>query len=255
MQRQVNAEVLSRLTRQTVNVQFNSVRRHPIAALLRSSRPDREKHPFSTHQIPDKPNSLVQQQWLHRLSQRIQHSIEFPLLHRVNWQPSEPFQLVEKDQIQPWATPLNGKTVSTELLLQLVNGKTSQPSSSAQPTKRDRPGVTSPTSVLRSLNIPQIQASQPRQILAPNAPTTSRTQPSMSSPVAIEPGEAIEAIVPEFRSHSYKLLQSESINTTATRPEEAQPNSIQTMESDLNILATNIKRILDEEARRYGIDV
>jgi len=37
--------------------------------------------------------------------------------------------------------------------------------------------------------------------------------------------------------------------------EEAKQEISATSEEDLNILAAKIKRILDEEARRYGIDV
>lgn len=42
---------------------------------------------------------------------------------------------------------------------------------------------------------------------------------------------------------------------TATVRQEARQEAVAVAEKDLSVLATKIKRILDEEARRYGIDV
>ncbi|NDJ18999.1 hypothetical protein [Myxacorys almedinensis] len=280
LQHQASHEILSRLARKTqVSQSLSSGHRaiSPAVITLLRSRPSiRDGHPFSAY-----PPRSLRRQWLHTLGERVQGSIKLSQENGVKLaksatqeSPVPEMQPVEEDLIQPWAMPLDGKKVSTAFLLQFVSASNSgQPRRDRTEQSQSRPAFPSevrsaliapPNTVLNRLNVPEIQAFQQRKSLLPDAPSSHRTEQPVTHPVQIQGGvgDAIPSelrsalIAPEVWARSPKLIPHQSPDAMAKAiVKETQPRQLPTVESDLNVLATNMKRILDEEARRYGIDV
>jgi hypothetical protein len=208
------------------------------------------------------------------------------LTEQNGWQSALPMDAM-RSQTNPWLLPLDGLTAPSDVLAHLANPLPT--SSQTQVSTLDRSNQYSstqptnlPTLLPTKTNVWQTSEfvegtnakSGPTQLCVPNQQNSSQVRPLIDRssesvtlpPTLVEPtgkvprafAETQRIAPPSVVAELPPLLApqagdaSPSVTTAQIQPsarQEAIP------EEDLGGLASKIKRILDEEARRYGINV
>ncbi|MDZ8054546.1 MAG: hypothetical protein RMX68_008605 [Aulosira sp. ZfuVER01] len=190
------------------------------------------------------------QAWQLRLVERAIAS-----LNREKFAPATGNRLVKPERpaitlslTQQWSTPLNGKTVNRETLKRLANPSVPENNSStSNATKEKEVSQTTPNNhaldLLGKANLEKKQHSQDIE--------TAHNQVASAT---LMPPPIVKSLLPPLLPLQMTNNAVPSV-ATAIIQQNAKQEETTTSEEDLNALATKIKRILDEEARRYGIDV
>lgn len=211
---------------------------------------------------------------------------QIDLTEQNRWQSALPMDAM-RSQTNPWLRPLDGLTAPSDVLTHLANPLPT--SSQTQASTLDRSSqysstkpTDSPTLLPTKTNVWQTSGliegtnaqSGPTQPFVPNRQNSGQVEPWIDSssdsvtlpPTLVEPtakvfsafAETQRIAPPSVVAELPPLLApqagdaSPSVTTAQIQPsarQEAIP------EEDLGGLASKIKRILDEEARRYGINV
>ena len=178
---------------------------------------------------------------------------------------------------QQWTTRVDGIQAGPQILVNLINGSKEQPSSPARRAPSDLANPSSPPSpsVTREQSIPPSPKEGRRHsfdVLETTADVQRRSFESVSE-LERDLG-ARPQIAPNFELDNSQpftapvltpslppLLPSVSSGAAArpiavdTARQISWRDEVYAQEDDLSVLASQIKRILDEEARRHGIDI
>lgn len=266
----VSSELLHRLATQSVTTAFSPPPDQEIAASANGLQPenvDRRKYQL-TGQFPGpsvvppvQQNSQSHQNWLHRIANRSQHSLH-QQIERLHQRSLSAFN--QEALINQWSLPINEESTSLESLTYWSNPAIS-------PLRREN-------SVDRSLTDTRLNQLSNQFLNSPSA-LSSTTQfnqdleqsatrsPTSSSPLGNSLASQLPSPTPVTESSLDALRRSSTLPslTPAQTVDQPTPNLAAAIvqkakpepppETDLNLLATHIKRILDDEARRYGINV
>jgi hypothetical protein len=204
--------------------------------------------PKTDNQLAACRNVATQQSWLNATAQRAEHLLQPRVLKTSGTdQPHVTNSEVVSCVVKQWATPLNGQMISRERLGQLsvdVDEQARKTNHASSPPNNPRPREWP-----EKIGV-QETSSQQQEAPAMNAPATTnpRVGERERRALSLEPPNA-PPLAPSKPLH----VPPSSMTPTPLHlpaPPEAGAN-----DEDLNALATKIKRILDEEARRHGIDV
>lgn len=167
-----------------------------------------------------------------------------------------------------WSVPLNGQTASIQLLTRLadpsvVYNNSSNPAAKQKTVSKqelisrslDLPDSAKAEKNKQNQRLPPVLAESTSTLLLPkevNQIINNDTAINIGLPTQIDP-PVVMSPLPSLLPPQIVNLPPPNVANTIIR-QEAKQEETATSEEDL-ILAAKIKRILDEEARRYGIDV
>lgn len=251
----------------------------------------------------------IQQQWLRKKSRDAYHSLYRKQLTKYLNSPVSVFNQTQEEQEEAekaysnqFALPLDGKTASWELLVNLAsvqnkisnhqnsnyqNSKSRNSSITSSSKKSDKPSLTpeayrqksepkssdifpqnqypfTPTiptdnrKISQSRTIPNIS---PSKAFVSYATEVSSNKPATTTTPINSLAEAVVIPTPSSKAQDINLPLSSPQHEETTKvnsTSELNQQIIKQKESpldDLNLLADKIKQILDEEARRHGINV
>jgi hypothetical protein len=217
-------------------------------------------------------NQTVTREWLGGLVGRIQRTLSQEIFQKTFQENS--LAIVNKAFVprndlfsggetltlaDQWSLPLNGQTADLELLTRIAQNHNFGDVTTAH-------SVSNKTSKKPSSELPSTSKIDKNQIR--QAPTPAQHKTEFIAPINTKvlnktnnyvelltqnPPPAIMPTLPPLVPQQL-VLPGQSVASAIIRQEATQEEA-DTREDDLNVLAAKIKRILDEEARRYGIDV
>ncbi|HEU0292199.1 MAG TPA: hypothetical protein VFR47_05655 [Anaerolineales bacterium] len=237
LKRQVTLDMLDRLAGE-------ALREVDVRRITSAQEPGRKvTKPQDTSSVAVTAKTMSPRDWIRNVARRAWHAFgvtgmdEIPVLNKQ------------------WTTRLNGEPALPELLLRPL----------ARPTNNDRPSNRQVRDGPTPRQLSEAELDQPR---VPVQTTSTGKEPTQAPlPVSGWTGEvesewvSSEHIVPPAVAPSLPhLLPPQIVNEPAPAlatmiARQASRQEATQVEVDLAQLATNIKRILDEEARRHGIDV
>lgn len=218
------------------------------------------------------PNQALHQNWLLGLIQRTRRCLEPEKFDPVfKPQLATPNQLALSATLslaQQCSISVLGQTAHLELLTRLVDTTVAQNNSSSHGAKETSGSRQTPfTRSLDLLSIANLEKTPHNQTFAPalteselvvlpTAGVSQRTNSLVELPAQIAPTIGMSSLPPMLPPQMVHLpIPSVANAMIRQEAKEAKQEETATTEDDLNVLAAKIKRILDEEARRYGIDV
>ncbi|MFH7025255.1 MAG: hypothetical protein ACHBN1_07600 [Heteroscytonema crispum UTEX LB 1556] len=210
-------------------------------------------------------NQTVSQEWLEGLVRRIQRTLtqenSLAIVNKTSVSDNDLFSGGETlTLVDQWSLPLNGQTADLELLTRIAQNynlgdvKTARSVSNQTSNKRSSELLTtSKIDKNQTIQTPA-PAQHKTEFIAPiNKGVFEQTNNSVEL-LTQNPPPAIMPSLPPLVPQQLVNLPGQSVASAIIRQEATQEEAA-TREDDLNVLAAKIKRILDEEARRYGIDV
>jgi hypothetical protein len=230
-----------------------------------SDRPSYQPSGRSPNKIaapPMQQNIHSHQDWLHTIAERSQHSLH-QQLERLN-QPSHLLAFNPEALLNQWSMPINRENVSLEALTHWSDQtitRSRNENSAAKSRLRPAPNQPSaqfsdfspalPPTTRFTQNLEQSIPRSPTIISQPVAPPDS--QPINPTPVSESSLEALQRspTLPSLTPAQTADQPTPNLAAALVQKAKSEPAP----ETDLNLLATHIKRILDDEARRYGINV
>ena len=263
--------VSSRKQLAQMRVQSSMVRRSPLPEQTQFKEVTLPSHPVAissglqpTQSLPEQAliaatPSSSQPLWTKALGARIQRVLA-TYQRDGNYRQTLPEAVVSewRSPLSPWAISLQGPTASTALLNNLIH-----PIQAQAPPASLSPGAT----------VSSINSGAPLEPRVSQRPPTPPATPFWDLPretphdsnlevYAGRDTEQFPQVAPPSMTRSLPPLIPPSSTLAPIPPITAtlvhdgiHREAIATTEEDLNLLASKIKRILDEEARRYGIDV
>ncbi|HAA33616.1 MAG TPA: hypothetical protein DCE56_45175 [Cyanobacteria bacterium UBA8553] len=216
-------------------------------------------------------NQALHQKWLLELCDRTRHSLnqeKFDTASTVRPRLATSDKLALNATLslaQQWSISVQGQTAHLELLTHLVDTTVAQHHSSSRQARETSVSRQTPlTHSLDLLSTSNLEKTQHNQMLAPTLteselvvlPTRGVSQTTngcVELPTQIAPTVGISSLPPMLPPQRVHLPIPPV--ASAIIQQEVKQEETETTEDDLNVLAAKIKRILDEEARRYGIDV
>jgi hypothetical protein len=176
---------------------------------------------------------------------------------------NEPLSLASQ-----WALPFNGPSVSTALLTRLISVTEAEVDSSdreeqrGETSRRSSGSTSSNSSVFEDTEHANPDSQMGGPTLGKNSqaafqPAVSggmeETMDEVESSIRIKPPTVTPSLPPLIPSRM--LNREPSPAAVSIQQETKQARGVTETEDDLNELAIKIERILNEEARRHGIDV
>lgn len=237
----------------------------------RSRSPSITTEPRANLPVPVIRGPEAHREWLHDLVQRIwctlsQYGLDGPQRYwRVPSDQSGPGDVLSvADQ---WAIPLNGSPASADLLARLISSTVGVSARSGGETQLEE--VPHSPSATRWPDLPGTPAAEDTQSWQPTNPgATGDEQRAVPLTAAEGTGggrgqsESSTRVAPPNVGPSLSPLDTPELAgkllspaATAIVRQNAKQAVVADTEDDLGALAAKIKRILDEEARRHGIDV
>jgi len=196
--------------------------------------------------------TVARKNGLHEAGQRVERLLRRNVTHDFS---NSTAGVEAEKQIAPWAVLLNGPAASMELLYSLLGNHGAdhhEARSSASATRRSR------TSSRDSADQAKAAPVSPHEQQTPSV-SSSRVHDLRNDSVNAREPLHLPASWPEAGSPtaSLSMRDEEKSSSSLTRMilPNAGPEAQTKAEDGLDQLAAKIKRILDEEARRHGIDV
>ena len=216
-------------------------------------------------------NQGLHQKWLLELCDRTRHSLnqeKFDTVSTVRPRLATPDKLALNTTLplaQQWSISVRGQTAHLELLTRLVDTTVANYHSYTRESRKTSLSKHTPlTHSLDLLSTPNLKKTPHNQTLAstlteselvvlPTRGVSQTTNGSVELPTQIAPTVGMSSLPPMLPPQRVHLPIPPV--ASAIIQQEVKQEETETTEDDLNVLAAKIKRILDEEARRYGIDV
>ncbi len=232
----------------------------PVPVLSGATPPQAPLRPAATP-LPAAPAPRTGREWLRDLARRGARALRRDLSRAAGERaPREspatgrtPGSSVSVPAAEPWSTPLQGERAPADLLRQWAvpsrgPAAPSQAARSPEPPRTPRPSIPIP--------VPAGEA----PALPPAAPTPPLPGPAgaVAIPTADDGGLSLSglldaALPPLLPSRDF--VPPSPWKAPAQAPAAVGRPEAEAAEEDLGRLAANLKRILDEDARRHGIDV
>jgi hypothetical protein len=224
--------------------------------------PDAPSQHVAPARLPDLDRRAREHEWRSLLATRAALS-----LRRAGVSTVAPALLREPLIAHQWSSPLSGETATRDLLTRLADARTRLPAARRTPTRQHGATQSAPpnashdpaTRTRRDNSMSHVE----RREGAPDAPVHFRgieAEPEQSRGVApdlVLPGE-VSAPVPAESLPSLlppPLVGMSVLPIALATARDGARSEAQESAEDLDALAAKIKLILDEQARRHGIDV
>jgi hypothetical protein len=264
---QADRTLLSRLAAETI---VSEGLNQPSGTMLNGFPPPRD-----AVMLPVPPAPTVHPNWQRDLVRRVRRSLNqnrAAAFLGPEFAPPEPLESGAEESLlaDQWVSPLSGQVASSDLLAHLVSLPGSGQGDSRSRVKAGSANQTkagsSPQQPLARRSPSPVAGESPGSSTATSTgvipqrvkkPILSENLPESDSGIAAASQSPIE--LPTVRTSLSNLLPPQEVATFGTEVASAMlrwdASKEETGEEDLSLMADQIKRILDEEARRHGIDV